>query len=337
MGGPEIKMGNDYVTVERIALHQDLSSVLLLNVLELFLLLGAFLLNLLFLCVLLRYSVFHIHLRIICLHITSAVTLITVYSLIRSVVSLYQIFDNPIFTEAEDSPPSCLFVDVVPTCFCVLFIVFPLILVVERSIATEKVRGYETFHFPSGMMRLCMIFWTPAIVWLISECLSFSQQSSVLSCELWRIREETPLQRSVWYLIVTFFNLVFTFMLRGLTTKNQRHEVESVTSERSRYTLSHRFQLRENSRTCSFLVSLHGLICLCFLAFCVVDVTLADVRNSDDIYMLLFRRELSYVIAPMFTSLYALNFLCRLDIVYDKAKKFVRAMYGYEEGKNLLA
>ncbi|KAK6042498.1 hypothetical protein COOONC_19998, partial [Cooperia oncophora] len=162
-------------------------------------------------------------------------------------------------------------------------------------------------------------------------------QASVLSCELRRIREQTPLQRSVWYLIVTFFNLIFTVLLRGLTTKNQRHEVESVTSDRSRYTLSHRFQLRENSRTCSFLVSLHGLICLCFLAFSLVDLAVADVGKNDDIYMLLFRRELSYVISPLFTILFALNFLCRLDIVYDKAKKFVRAIYGYDEEKNLLA
>ncbi|KAK6023536.1 hypothetical protein OSTOST_10674, partial [Ostertagia ostertagi] len=180
------------------------------------------------------------------------------------------VIKNPYFQEPDGSS-ICLFVDVVPTCFCVLFIVFPLIVVIERSIATEKVRGYETFHFPSGMMRLCMIF------------------------------------------------------------KNQRHEVESVTSERSRYTLSHRFQLRENSRTCSFLVSLHGLICLCFLAFSLVDLAVADVGNTNDIYMLLFRRELSYVISPLFTILFALNFLCRLDIVYDKAKKFVRAIYGYEE------
>ncbi|KAK5974955.1 hypothetical protein GCK32_005239 [Trichostrongylus colubriformis] len=329
-------MESDYVTIERISLQQGLSSILLLNVVELFLLLGAILLNVLFLCVLLRYSVFHIHLRIICLHITSAVTLVTVYSLIRSVVSLYQIFDNPVVTDSGDSS-ACLFVDVVPACFCVLFIVFPLIVVIERSIATEKVRGYETFHFPSGMMRLCIIFWVPAIMWLISGGFSLGAQASVLSCELRRIREQTALQRSVWYLIVTFFNLIFTIMLKGLTTKNQRHEVESVTSERSRYTLSHRFQLRENSRTCSFLVSLHGLICLCFLAFSLVDHAVADVTNIDDVYVLLFRRELSYVISPLFTILFALNFLCRLDIVYDKAKKFVRAIYGYEEEKNLLA
>ncbi|XGW25823.1 hypothetical protein V3C99_006880 [Haemonchus contortus] len=329
-------MENDYVTIERISLQQGFSSILLLNIIELFLLLGALLLNILFLCVLLRYSVFHIHLRIICLHITSAVTLVTVYSLIRTLVSLYQIFGNPLVTEPDDLS-TCLFVDVVPTCFCVLFIVFPLIVVIERSIATEKVRGYETFHFPSGMMRLCMIFWMPAMVWLISGGFSLSTQSSVLSCELRRIREQTPLQRSVWYLIVTFFNLIFTILLRGLTTKNQRHEVESVTSERSRYTLSHRFQLRENSRTCSFLVSLHGLICLCFLAFTLVDHANSDVGNNNDMYTLLFKRELSYVISPLFTILFALNFLCRLDIVYDKAKKFVRAIYGYEEEKNLLA
>ncbi|RCN51120.1 hypothetical protein ANCCAN_02685 [Ancylostoma caninum] len=150
-------MEDDYVLIERISLHQGLSSILFLNVLELFLLLGAFLLNLLFLCVLLRYSVFHIHLRIICLHITSAVTLVTVYSLIRSVVSLYQLFGNPPITESDDSS-TCLFLQEVPTCFCVLFIVFPLLLVIERAIATEKVRGYEDFHFPSGMMRLCVIF-----------------------------------------------------------------------------------------------------------------------------------------------------------------------------------
>ncbi|VDO42643.1 unnamed protein product [Haemonchus placei] len=288
-------MENDYVTIERISLQQGFSSILLLNIIELFLLLGAFLLNILFLCVLLRYSVFHIHLRIICLHITSAVTLVTVYSLIRTLVSLYQIFGNPLVTEPDDLS-TCLFVDVVPTCFCVLFIVFPLIVVIERSIATEKVRGYETFHFPSGMMRLCMIFWMPAMVWLISGGFSLSTQSSVLSCELRRIREQTPLQRSVWY------------------------------------TLSHRFQLRENSRTCSFLVSLHGLICLCFLAFTLVDHANADVSNTNDMYTLLFKRELSYVISPLFTILFALNFLCRLDIVYDKAKKFVRAIYGYEEG-----
>ncbi|WKY08137.1 hypothetical protein Q1695_007548 [Nippostrongylus brasiliensis] len=329
-------MESEYITIERISLQEDLSSILLLNVLELILLVGALLLNILFLCVLLRYSVFHIHLRIICLHITSAVTLVTVYSLIRSAVSLYQIVGNPIIKEAEDTS-TCLYVEVVPMCFCVLFIVFPLILVIERSIATEKVRGYETFHFPSGMMRLCTIFWMPVIVWLIGEGFSYESQAPVLSCELRRIREQTPLQRSVWFLIVTFFNLVFTVMLRGLTTKNQRHEVESVTSERSRYTLSHRFQLRENSRTCSFLVSLHGLVCLCFLALCALDVILADVRDTEDVIVLLFRRELSYVVSPLFTILYALNFLCRLDIVYDKAKKFVRTMYGFEEGKNLLA
>ncbi|ETN70291.1 hypothetical protein NECAME_04982, partial [Necator americanus] len=122
-----LEMDGDYVTVERISLQQGVSSILFLNVLELFLLLGAFLLNLLFLCVLLRYSVFHIHLRIICLHITSAITLTTVYSLIRSLVSLYQLFGGSVITELDDSS-TCLFVQEVPTCFCMLFIAFPLLL-----------------------------------------------------------------------------------------------------------------------------------------------------------------------------------------------------------------
>ncbi|KAK6752212.1 hypothetical protein RB195_003560 [Necator americanus] len=329
-------MDGDYVTVERISLQQGVSSILFLNVLELFLLLGAFLLNLLFLCVLLRYSVFHIHLRIICLHITSAITLITVYSLIRSLVSLYQLFGGSVITELDDSS-TCLFVQEVPTCFCMLFIAFPLLLVIERAIATEKVRGYEDFHFPSGMMRLCVIFWIPAIVWLIFDSFTFASQSSILSCELRNLREQSWMQRSVWYLVVTFFNLIFSLMLRGLTTKNQRHEVESVTSERSRYTLSHRFQLRENSRTCSFLVSLHSLICISFITMCFVDVAVTDFGPTNDIYALLFRKELCFVVSPLFLIFYALNFLCRLDIVYDKAKKLVRAVYGYEEEKNLLA
>ncbi|VDM64607.1 unnamed protein product [Angiostrongylus costaricensis] len=149
-------MDTDYDNIERISLHPLLSSILFLNIFELFLLFAAILLNLLFLCVLLQYSVFHIHLRIICLHITSAVTLLTVYSLVRSVASVYQVFGNQIITVSDSS--SCFFVHVVPTCFCVLFIILPLVLVIERAIATEKVRGYEDFHFPSGMMRLCLVF-----------------------------------------------------------------------------------------------------------------------------------------------------------------------------------
>ncbi|KAJ1347487.1 hypothetical protein KIN20_002551 [Parelaphostrongylus tenuis] len=232
---------------------------------------------------------------------------------------------------------SCFFVHVVPTCFCVLFIIFPLLLVIERAIATEKVRGYEDFYFPSGMMRLCLIFWTPVLVWLVSSGFSFFMQSSVLSCELQALRERSSIQRSVWYLIVVFFNLIFTAMLRGLATKNQRQEVESVTSERSRYTLSHRFQLRENSRTCSFLVSLHSLFCFSFLTLCLIDLAVTDhLTSTNNIYVLLFRRELLYSTCPLFAILYALNFLCRLEIVHDKAKKLIRALYSYEEGSFFL-
>ncbi|KJH48036.1 hypothetical protein DICVIV_05881 [Dictyocaulus viviparus] len=43
--------------------------------------------------------------------------------------------------------------------------------------------------------------------------------------------------------------------------------------------------------------------------------------------------ELSYVIPPLFTILYALNFLYRLDTVFDKTKKFLRAMNGCEQGR----
>ncbi|KHJ99729.1 hypothetical protein OESDEN_00285 [Oesophagostomum dentatum] len=74
----------------------------------------------------------------------------------------------------------------------------------------------------------------PAIIWLILDSFSFATQAPVLACELRSLREKSWMQRSVWYMIVTFFNLIFSFMLRGLTTKNQRHEVESVTSDRSR-------------------------------------------------------------------------------------------------------
>ncbi|KAE9414930.1 hypothetical protein Angca_001252, partial [Angiostrongylus cantonensis] len=151
------QMDTDYDNIERVSLHPLLPSILFLNIFELFLLFAAILLNLLFLCVLLQYSVFHIHLRIICLHMTSAVTLLTVYSLIRPVANVYQVFGNQIITETDDSS-SCFFVHVVPTCFCLLFIIFPLVLVIERAIATEKVRRYEDFHFPSGMMRLCLVF-----------------------------------------------------------------------------------------------------------------------------------------------------------------------------------
>ncbi|ETN70292.1 hypothetical protein NECAME_04983, partial [Necator americanus] len=87
------------------------------------------------------------------------------------------------------------------------------------------------------------------------------------------------------------------------------------------YTLSHRFQLRENSRTCSFLVSLHSLICISFITMCFVDVAVTDLGPTNDIYALLFRKELCFVVSPLFLIFYALNFLCRLDIVYDKAKK----------------
>lgn len=57
-----------------------------------------------------------------------------------------------------------------------------------------------------------------------------------------------------------------------------------------RYTLSHRFQLRENSRTCSFLVSLHSLICISFITICFVDVAVTDLGQTDDAYELLFRK-----------------------------------------------
>ncbi|KJH48035.1 hypothetical protein DICVIV_05880 [Dictyocaulus viviparus] len=283
-------MYDDYITIERMSRYHSLASVLFLCIFEVLILFGSFLLNVLFLCLLLQYSVFHIHLRIICLHITSAVTLLTGYSLIRSMIILHQFHDNSIVTQTSDS--SCCFFDqVIPTCFCLLFITFPLILVIERGIATEKVRGYEDFHFPSGMMRFCLVFWIPVVVWLIGNSFSFPMPSSVLSCELQTIGERSPIQRSVWYLLAAFFNLIFSMMFRGLATKNQRHEVESITSERSRYTLSHRFQLRENSRTCSFLISLQGLICLTFLALYAIDFTVTEhLSHTDDVYVLLFRR-----------------------------------------------
>ncbi|KAE9412149.1 hypothetical protein Angca_001011, partial [Angiostrongylus cantonensis] len=57
------------------------------------------------------------------------------------------------------------------------------------------------------------------------------------------------------------------------------------------YTLSHRFQLRENSRTCSFLVSLHSLFCFSFLALCLIDLAVTDpLASTDNIYLLLFRQ-----------------------------------------------
>ncbi|EYC20468.1 hypothetical protein Y032_0022g638 [Ancylostoma ceylanicum] len=210
-------------------------------------------------------------------------------------------------------------------------------IVINKQPVWHNIEEYLSRNLPGQIYPSWFIQWMPAIVWLIFDSFTFANQSSVLSCELRNLREQSWMQRSVWYLIVTFFNLIFSFMLRGLTTKNQRHEVESVTSERSRYTLSHRFQLRENSRTCSFLVSLHSLICISFITMCFVDVAVTDLGQTDDAYELLFRKELSFLVSPLFLIFYALNFLCRLDIVYDKAKKLVRAMYGYEEEKNLLA
>uniref|UniRef100_A0A0K0DQT9 G_PROTEIN_RECEP_F1_2 domain-containing protein n=1 Tax=Angiostrongylus cantonensis TaxID=6313 RepID=A0A0K0DQT9_ANGCA len=165
-------MDTDYDNIERVSLHPLLPSILFLNIFELFLLFAAILLNLLFLCVLLQYSVFHIHLRIICLHMTSAVTLLTVYSLIR-----------PVANETDDSS-SCFFVHVVPTCFCLLFIIFPLVLVIERAIATEKVRRYEDFHFPSGMMRLCLVFVSCPFIFPFSTCYEDSRLLKALKTNL---------------------------------------------------------------------------------------------------------------------------------------------------------
>uniref|UniRef100_A0A1I7X9L1 G_PROTEIN_RECEP_F1_2 domain-containing protein n=1 Tax=Heterorhabditis bacteriophora TaxID=37862 RepID=A0A1I7X9L1_HETBA len=327
-----------------------------------------FILNALFLCVLRKYSVFHLHMRIICLNISVAVLLIIIYSLMRAIINLYQLVDNPhimvcnskrkpiyqnftfgcttvyIYTcdkeyielkhllfaklfkcknlQDVDDSFSCLFKSAVPGYFCIIFIIFPLVLVIERAFATEKYRDYEHSNFCTALLRICIIFihsttfvhklnednhevvkrkadyaadWIPLPFFAISNGYHMNSLQSILSCELNNIRTQSTVQRNVWYLITTMLNFILTIVLKQLTVKNGKSERESVTNRRSGgYTLSHRFQARENYRTCQFLVSVHASFCLTFVSFYAYEAIIIN-RNNPDVETVLFQKRKAYL------------------------------------------
>ncbi|CAI5447443.1 unnamed protein product [Caenorhabditis angaria] len=306
------------------------SAAFLLHGMHLAVCTSAFLTNLLLLYLLTRFTVFHHHMKIIMINLTLSVNAAVFYLLIRSTIGLVQIWrkteNDEKYYELPMDPADCAFSESVPQTLCVLFFMFPLILVTERCYATQKFWQYENEHIPAVFGVVCAVLWIPTIVEVLSFLFHLSFPSSLAICQI-SMLHKTFLQRNIWFIIVSTFCLLFAGLFKFLEMQNKANEDDYVKNHYS--TISIRFQIRENIKTCRFAVSLNSLFFVSFLVF-----FLFDQNNGSDLEDSAMRREYLFLIFPMFALIYAVHFITSHSQLFDKAKRTLRSLMPGQIGLN---
>ncbi|CAD6193597.1 unnamed protein product [Caenorhabditis auriculariae] len=284
--------------------------------------------NFLLLFLLYKYTVFHYHMTVICINLTTAVIICLGYLLLRSLLGLYQINHRTPTSETDQKDAFCVFDELVPQALCVLFFVFPLLLVTERTYATRRFWVYEYENFRPVVMLVCLAVWLPTLGQNARTLVGWTTPTSLAACQVLLLRK-TFLQRNFWFIVVSAFSLLYMILFKILEKQNKRNEEDYVANHYS--TISIRFQIRENVKTCRFFVSLNFLFLLTFLLFFVFDQDMDDDKYSPSV---LTRKESTFLVFPMFGLLYALHFIFSHTQLFEKAKRTLRqlaASHGEQE------
>ncbi|CAB3405843.1 unnamed protein product [Caenorhabditis bovis] len=300
--------------VERVALD---TASFALHLMHMIVCILAFLINLLLFYLLTKYTVFHHHMKMIMINLTLAVLASVFYLLIRSSLGVYQIYHkNPMApTNEPREDVDCAFSETVPRSICLLFFAFPMCLVIERSIASRRFWDYENENLSGGVGAVCFVLWIPTSIDILGFLMQFSLPDSLETCQ-YSMLKKTFLQRNIMFIIVAFFCLIFTIMFRLLEKENRNSEADYVANHYT--TLSVRFQIRENVKTCRFAVSLNLLLFVAFLVFFLFDQNLSDSDLNEHSAA---KREYLFFVFPVFATIYAILFIASHPQLINKTKR----------------
>ncbi|CAJ0952541.1 unnamed protein product, partial [Mesorhabditis belari] len=257
--------------------------------------------NILLLWTLKRYSVFHDHLRVISTHFTFCVILASVYSLLRASMGIYHISFPPTEDPIENVNLSCDLAEMIPFSLCLQLCVLSIILSVERFYATLNYSRYEQQNIERPLRYILFITWLPIAVPLAHILSSATSHQSLQHCAK-QISSKSLLARNIGVTIALLCEFLFTAIFCALKMLNGQRQTEYI--QHHYRSLSTRFQIGENLRTCALMSSLHLLTLIFFVTALLSDLLVTGDQTTTDI-----RRESSHILLPLYTFMFPIIFV----------------------------
>ncbi|CAJ0580250.1 unnamed protein product, partial [Mesorhabditis spiculigera] len=266
---------------------------------EMLLSIGSLAANTLLLCTLKRFSVFHDHLRVICIHMTFTIILSSVYSLLRAIVGTYQLFVPG--SQIPDTDDSCDLSEAMPFSLCLQLCILSIILSVERFYATMNYHRYEDENVEKPLRYLLLVTWMPIVLPLAHILSSVYFHEDMQACGR-RLNTRSLLSRNIGIVIAIIFSFIFTAVFLSLKMLNGQRQIEYI---RHHYrSLSTRFQIGENLRTCGVMSSMHLLSLMFFGTAFALDLFISgDPKATDSM------REFPHILLPVFACLFPTIFV----------------------------
>ncbi|GMS95365.1 hypothetical protein PENTCL1PPCAC_17540, partial [Pristionchus entomophagus] len=272
------------------------------------------LLNLLLLYILRRYLVFHDHLRSLVFQSHLFLLFSNFFVFLRG--SFYLLHSS------SSSPPQWSNLlcpsDSSPSFFIGQFLLFSIVICVERSYSTVKYDIYEGWTKHTTLIKSITAFWFLSIIFFHLSSLSLS--ISPISCPSPRLISTPVNDANLPIVIFGVFFLAFIPVFYPNYTKNEETLRAYVKQDYS--SLNVRYQLKENTTTCRRFLVQNGLMAVLCLSMLVAFSLMTKEGN--------FHREIQYLFYPLAGIIISLNWL----IFQDSIKRKIWNIYW--DGKDAL-